>query len=78
MVAWDRVTRADVVRAMKEYDRVGPKHFFSQHVSPRPRLMSWPGKNAVTHQKQSWAQLLSSQRATDLVRLISRAGRQAP
>jgi hypothetical protein len=31
MVAWDRVTRADVVRAMKEYDRVGLKHFFSQH-----------------------------------------------
>jgi hypothetical protein len=31
LVAWDCVTRADVVRAMKEYDRVGPKHFFSQH-----------------------------------------------
>jgi hypothetical protein len=25
MAAWDRVTRADVVRAIKEYDRLGPE-----------------------------------------------------
>ena len=31
MVAWDRVTRADVLRAMKEYDRLGPERFFSDH-----------------------------------------------
>ena len=31
MVAWDRVTRADVVRAIKEYDRLGPERFFSEH-----------------------------------------------
>jgi hypothetical protein len=31
MVAWDRVTRADVVRAMKEYDQLGPERFFSGH-----------------------------------------------
>src|SRR5262245_22393174 len=31
MVAWDRVTRADVVRAMKEYDRLGQERFFSEH-----------------------------------------------
>ena len=31
MVAWDRVTRADVVRAIKEYDRLGPVRFFSEH-----------------------------------------------
>jgi hypothetical protein len=31
MVAWDRVTRADVLRAMKEYDRLGPERFFSEH-----------------------------------------------
>ena len=31
MVAWDRVTRADVVRAMKEYDQLGPERFFSEH-----------------------------------------------
>jgi hypothetical protein len=27
MVAWDRVTRADVLHAIKEYDRLGPEQF---------------------------------------------------
>jgi hypothetical protein len=31
MVTWDRVTRDDVLRAMKEYDRLGPEQFFSKH-----------------------------------------------
>ena len=31
MVAWDRVSRADVLRAIKEYDRLGPERFFSTH-----------------------------------------------
>jgi hypothetical protein len=31
MVAWDRVTRDDVLRAIQEYDRLGPEQFFSQH-----------------------------------------------
>lgn len=31
MVAWDRVTHADVVRALKEYDRLGPERFFTEH-----------------------------------------------
>jgi hypothetical protein len=30
-IAWDQVTRADVVRAIKEYDRLGPREFFSKH-----------------------------------------------
>jgi hypothetical protein len=30
-VVWDRVTRDDVVRAMHEYDRLGPKGFFAEH-----------------------------------------------
>jgi len=30
-VVWDRVTRADVLRAMEEYDRLGPEGFFSAH-----------------------------------------------
>lgn len=29
MVAWDRVTRADVLRAAEEYDRLGAEDFFS-------------------------------------------------
>jgi hypothetical protein len=31
MVAWDRVTRTDVLRAIQEYDRLGPEGFFSAH-----------------------------------------------
>jgi len=29
--AWDRVSDADVVRAIGEYDRLGAKQFFSEH-----------------------------------------------
>jgi hypothetical protein len=29
--AWDRVTNDDVIRAIKEYDRLGPEQFFSVH-----------------------------------------------
>ena len=31
MVARDRVTRRDVLRAIHEYDRFGPEQFFSEH-----------------------------------------------
>jgi len=31
MVAWDHVKRTDVVRAIEEYDRIGPEAFFSMH-----------------------------------------------
>jgi hypothetical protein len=31
MVVWDRVTHRDVVRAIEEYDRLGPEQFFSKH-----------------------------------------------
>ena len=30
-VAWDDVTRAAVLRAIQEYDRLGPEAFFSVH-----------------------------------------------
>ena len=30
-VTWNRVTRDDVVRAIQEYDRLGPQRFFSEH-----------------------------------------------
>ena len=30
-VAWDRVTGADVLRAIEEYDKLGPEKFFSEH-----------------------------------------------
>ena len=31
MVVWDHVTREDVVRAIQEYDRLGPEAFFAAH-----------------------------------------------
>jgi hypothetical protein len=30
-VVWDPVTRTDVLRAMEEYDRLGPVAFFAAH-----------------------------------------------
>jgi hypothetical protein len=29
-VAWDQVTHAEVLRALQEYDRLGPDRFFSE------------------------------------------------
>src|SRR5262245_2808205 len=31
MLTWNRVTRADVLGAIKDYDRLGPERFFSEH-----------------------------------------------
>jgi hypothetical protein len=31
MVSWKDVSRDDVVRAIKEYDRLGPEKFFAEH-----------------------------------------------
>jgi hypothetical protein len=30
-IAWDKVTHAEVLRAIQEYDRLGPDQFFSAH-----------------------------------------------
>ena len=30
-IAWDQVSRADVLRAIREYDKLGPERFFSKH-----------------------------------------------
>jgi hypothetical protein len=30
-IAWDQVAQDDVLRAMKEYDQLGPERFFSEH-----------------------------------------------
>lgn len=31
MIAWDQVGREDVLAALRDYDRLGPEQFFSQH-----------------------------------------------
>jgi hypothetical protein len=30
-IAWNQVTNADVLRAIEEYDRLGPERFFPEH-----------------------------------------------
>jgi len=30
-IAWDKVSHPDVVRAIQEYDRLGPERFFATH-----------------------------------------------
>ena len=46
MVAWDQVNRADVLRAIKEYDRLGPERFFSEHgFAPTTTYeLAWEGR----------------------------------
>jgi hypothetical protein len=45
MITWSQVTRADVVRAIEEYDRFGPQAFFARHgFGPaRTYLLCWNG-----------------------------------
>jgi len=31
MIAWDRVKRSEVLRAIREYDRLGPEQFHLKH-----------------------------------------------
>lgn len=47
MVAWEHVTRDEVVRAMQEYDRLGPEQFFSEHgFGPsRSYELVWDGRH---------------------------------
>ena len=47
MVAWEKVTRAEVVRAIKEYDRLGPERFFSEHgFAPTTTYeLAWEGRS---------------------------------
>jgi len=78
MVPWNRVTRRDVLRAIREYDWLGPDRFFSEHgFGATRRLMTWFGINAVTHPKRSWAQLMSSPRDNNLAPATSKVGRPA-
>ena len=45
MVAWNQVNRADVLHAIKEYDRLGPERFFSEHgfAPTTTYVLAWEG-----------------------------------
>ncbi len=72
------VTHADVVRAIKEYDRLGPSSFSLSMVTAQAGVMSWSGNNAVTRTKPYWAQLMNWPRVSAWPRVISKAGRLVP
>jgi hypothetical protein len=46
MVAWEHVTRDQVVRAIQEYDRLGPEAFFAAHGFARTTTyeLVWDGR----------------------------------
>ena len=46
MIAWNHVTRSDVLRAIKEYDRLGPERFFSEHGFAPTTIyeLAWTGR----------------------------------
>ena len=43
-VAWNHVTRAHVLRAIKEYDRLGPEQFFSELAPTTTYELAWEGR----------------------------------
>jgi len=47
MVAWDRVTDRDVVRAIHEYDRLGADQFYSEHgfAPTTTYVLVWEGRH---------------------------------
>jgi len=46
MVTWDHVTRAEILRAIEDYDRLGPERFFSEHgFAPTTTYeLAWEGR----------------------------------
>jgi hypothetical protein len=72
------VTRDDVLRAIQEYDRLGPERFFSEHGFGPSRSYELVWDEHGTRTKRSWAQRMNSPRASTLPPAISRAGRAAP
>jgi hypothetical protein len=78
MVTWDRVTRDDVLRAIKEYDRLGPERFFSEHgFAPTTTYeLAWEKRRYPPKAILGTAYEFAT--GQHLVPVTSRAGRQAP
>lgn len=72
------VTREDVLRAIREYDRLGPERFFSEHGFGRSRSyeMVWD-KHHYPH-KAILGTAYELATASASARVISRAERAAP
>jgi len=78
MVTWDRVTQADVLRAIQEYDRLGPEEFFAAHGFGPTTTTTWSATNAATRLKRSWARPTSSPPAGASPPPTSKAAKPAP
>src|SRR5205814_1321656 len=77
-IAWDKVTHADVLRAIQEYDRLGPERFFSAHgFAPTTTYdLVWDKRRYPP--KAILGTAYESLPASALPPVISRAGRRAP
>jgi hypothetical protein len=77
MIAWNSVTRAHVMRAMEEYDRLGPERFFAEHgFAPTTTYELWQ-TTASVHLRRSSALPTNSPPARGWHRVTSRAARAA-
>jgi hypothetical protein len=72
------VDRDDVVRAIGEYDRLGPERFFSEHGFGPSRSYDLVWASAVTRTRPSWGRLMNSPPASASAPVISRAAKAAP
>ena len=68
MVTWDRVTRREVLRAIHEYDRLGPEQFFSEHGFAPTATYELVRDERRYPSKAIREQLMSSPRGYDLFR----------
>jgi len=79
MVTWDHVTRADVLCAINDYDRLGPERFFSEHgFAPTTTYeVAWEGRRYPPKAILGTAYEFATGKRLG-ARVTSRAGRLVP
>ena len=78
-LAWDQVTDGHVVRAIREYDRLGPERFFSEHgFAPTTTYeVAWEGRRYPPKAILGTAYEFATGKRLG-ARVTSRAGRLVP
>jgi hypothetical protein len=77
-VAWEHVGRTDVLRAIQEYDRLGPEEFFSAHGFGPTTTYDLLWDERLYPLKAILGTAMSSPPASASPPVISRAGGPAP
>ena len=77
-MAWERVTRHDVLRAIPSTTGRAQRSSSLSTVSLLPRFMNWSWMNAVTRRSRSWGLLISLPLGNSLALATLRAGRPVP